>query len=145
MRRLTVALVALSLPAATLAAQRVIGIGPGRGRTPERPAEKPPQAPGIPDSRLYTRYMFSRFSLQSSPMLSYMQTTGFVAEGIPADYWSLGDATELSFRATPSLQFSTAFTGSTADIGGSGRSLCRFLHTGLARSARPCKHSVSFY
>ena len=51
--------------------------------TPDRPAEKPPQAPGIHDVRLYNRYKLSRFSLESSPMLSYMQTTGFVAEGEP--------------------------------------------------------------
>jgi len=56
--------------------------------------------------------MLSRFSLTSSPMLAYMQTTGFIAENIPGNYWSLGDATELSFRATPSVFLTTAFTGS---------------------------------
>jgi hypothetical protein len=112
MRRLTLALVALTLPAANLAAQRIIGIGAGRGKTPERPADKPPQAPGIHDVRLYNRYLVSRFALETSPMLSYMQTTGFVAENIPANYWSLGDATQLSFRAAPSLMLTTGFTSS---------------------------------
>ena len=127
MRRLSLALLALSLPVASLSAQR-IGIGTliGRGKTPDRPAEKPPQAPGISDVRLYNRYVLSRFSLQTAPMLSYMQTTGFFAEGVSANFWSFGDATELTFRAAPSLYLSTAFTGSmlggpfamsSADIG----------------------------
>jgi hypothetical protein len=111
MRRLTLALVALSLPAASLAAQRV-GIRPGRG--PDRPAEKPPQAPGIHDARLYNRYLLSRFSLESSPMLSYIQATGMLAENIPANYWSFGDATQLSFRATPSVFLTSSFTSTAA-------------------------------
>lgn len=115
MRRLTLALVALSLPAASLAAQRGMKI-PTLGRTPDRPAEKPPQAPGIHDVRLYNRYKLSRFSLESSPMLSYMQTTGFVAEGVPTDYWTFGDATQLSYRMSPSVFLTSAFTSSS--IGG---------------------------
>jgi hypothetical protein len=109
MRRLTLALVALSIPAASLSAQ-LIGSRGTRGA--QRPAEKPPQAPGIHDARLYNRYRLSRFSLEASPMLSYMQTTGFIAEGIPANYWSLGDATQLMYRAAPSLYLTTTFTGS---------------------------------
>lgn len=110
MRRLTLAVLALSIPAASLAAQVMI---PTRGRRPDRPAEKPPQAPGIHDARAYNRYKFSRFSLESSPMISYMQTTGAVAPGIPMDYWSFGDATLVSFRATPSLFATSAFTAAS--------------------------------
>lgn len=110
MRRLNVALVALLIPAATLAAQVMI---PTRSRRPDRPAEKPPQAPGIHDARLYNRYMFSRFSLESTPMLSYMQATGLLAPGIPQTYWSFGDATLISWRAAPSLSVTTAFTASS--------------------------------
>jgi hypothetical protein len=114
MRRLTLALVALSLPAASLAAQR-ISI-PLIRRGPQRPAEKPPQAPGIHDARLYSRYAFSRFSFESAPMLSYMQTTGLVGPDVPANYVTFGDATQLSFRATPSLFFTGTFTSSS--VGG---------------------------
>jgi len=110
MRRLRVALVALVIPATSLVAQVMIPI---RGRTPERPADKPPQAPGIHDARLYNRYMFTRFSLESTPMLSYMQTTGLIAQGIPENYLAFGDATLISFRATPSLFVTTAFTASS--------------------------------
>jgi hypothetical protein len=110
MRRLNLALVALTIPAASLAAQVMI---PTRGRVPTRPAEKPPQAPGIHDARLYNRYMLSRFSLESTPMLSYMQTTGLVAQGIPQNYWSFGDATLISFRAAPSLFVTSAFTAAS--------------------------------
>ena len=126
MRRLTLALVALSLPAASLAAQRGMKI-PTIGRTPDRPADKPPQAPGIHDVRLYNRYKLSRFSLESSPMLTYMQTNGFLAEGIPQNNWTFGDATQLSYRVSPSAFLTTAFTSSsvggpfqlgTAEIGG---------------------------
>jgi hypothetical protein len=109
MRRLSLALVALSLPAASLAAQR-ISIPLVRGRGPQRPAEKPPQAPGIHDARLYSRYAFSRFSFESAPMLTYMQTTGLIGPGAAANYMAFGDATQLSFRATPSLLLTGAFT-----------------------------------
>ena len=125
MRRLSLALVALLLPAASISAQRVI-LQPGRSRTPERPAEKPPQAPGIHDVRLYNRYRLSRFSLESAPMLMYTQATGMIAEGIPSNDWMFGDATQLSYRATPSLFLTTTFSGtqlggpfalSSADVG----------------------------
>jgi hypothetical protein len=107
--RLILGLMALTIPAA-LSAQISIPILGRRG--PDRPAEKPPQAPGIHDVRLYNRYALSRFSLETSPMLSYLQTSGFVAAGIPANYVTFGDATQLSFRAAPSLSVITAFTSS---------------------------------
>jgi hypothetical protein len=107
---MALALLALTLPAATLAAQRRM-IPVGR-KTPERPAEKPPLMPGVHDSRMYSRYMLSRFSAGQYPMVSYFQTNGFVAAGIPASYWTVGDGTHLSFRATPSLFVTTDFTSS---------------------------------
>ena len=109
MRRANLVLLALALPMASLSAQVLIGTRRG----PDRPAEKPPQAPGIHDARLYNRYMLSRFSLESSPMLAYMQTTGVLVEGVAQDYLSFGDATLISFRATPSLFVTTAFTASS--------------------------------
>jgi hypothetical protein len=108
MRRLNLAFVAIVVPAA-LAAQVML---PTR-RGPDRPAEKPPQAPGIHDVRLYNRYVLSRFALESTPMLSYMQTTGVLAPGIPQNYWSFGDATLISYRVTPSLFVTTAFSASS--------------------------------
>ena len=109
MRRLNLVLLAVAIPAANLAAQVYI---PTRTARPDRPAEKPKQAPGIRDVRSYTRYRLSRFSLESAPMISYMQTTGVMAPGIPMDYWSFGDATLLSFRAAPSFFVTSAFTAS---------------------------------
>jgi hypothetical protein len=112
MRRSNLVLLALALPMASLSAQIMIGTRRG----PDRPAEKPPQAPGIHDVRLYNRYMFSRFSLESSPMLSYMQTTGALVPGVAHDYFAFGDATLISFRAAPSLFVTSAFTASSLGI-----------------------------
>lgn len=111
MRRLNLVLLAFAIPTADLAAQVYI---PTRTARPDRPAEKPPQAPGIRDVRSYNRYKLTRFSLESTPMISYMQTTGAIAPNIPMDYWSLGDATLISFRAAPSLFVTSAFTASSA-------------------------------
>jgi hypothetical protein len=111
MRRLNLVLLALAVPAANLAAQIYV---PTRTARPERPAEKPPQAPGIRDVRSYNRYKLTRFSIESTPMISYMQTTGAIAPNIPADYWGLGDATLVAFRATPSLFVTSAFTATSA-------------------------------
>jgi hypothetical protein len=61
---------------------------------------------------MYSRYMLSRFSVAQYPMVSYVQTSGFLAPGIPQSYWTAGDGTHLSFRATPSLFVTTDFTGS---------------------------------
>ncbi len=106
--RLALALVALSLPAAELSAQRRPVVPPQTSRRP-RPAEKPPQAPGIPDARLYSRYKMSRFSVESYPMLTYLQTTGYVNDGFQANWLMLGDGTHIGFRISPSL-------GMTADM-----------------------------
>ena len=111
MRRATLAVIGLVIPAA-LAAQVMI---PTR-RQPDRPAEKPPQAPGIHDVRSYNRYRFSRFSLESAPMISYMETTGLLAPGLPGDYWGFGDQTLLSFRTAPSLYLTGAFTASSVGM-----------------------------
>jgi hypothetical protein len=111
MRRLNLVLLALAIPAANLAAQIYI---PLRTPRPDRPAEKPPQAPGIRDVRSYNRYKLSRFSLESTPMISYMQTTGAIAKDIPMDYWSFGDATLISYRAVPSLFVTSVFSASSA-------------------------------
>jgi len=112
-RPFALALLAVVIPATTLVAQRrMIPVLLGRGKTPERPAEKPPQAPGIHDARLYNRYMFSRFSVEQSPMVSYFRSTGVIAEGIPSSNVAFGDATHISFRATPSLFLSTDLTSS---------------------------------
>lgn len=99
--RLTLVLVALSLPVAELAAQRVrLPLIGRRGPTPERPAEKPPQAPGIPDAMAYNRYRLTRFSLEQYPMLSYMSTGYF---GARQNYTAFGDGMHLGFRVAPSL------------------------------------------
>lgn len=101
-RRLVLTLVALSLPAAELSAQVRPVLPPQASRSP-RPAEKPPQAPGIPDARLYSRYRLSRFTLEQYPMVTQLQTTGIVGKGISTNYTMLGDGTHLGFRVTPSV------------------------------------------
>ena len=112
-RPFALALLALTIPATTLVAQRrMIPVLLGRGKTPERPADKPPQAPGIHDARLYNRYKLSRFSVEQSPMVSYFRANGVIAEGIPSNNVSFGDVTHFSFRATPSLFVSADLTSS---------------------------------
>jgi hypothetical protein len=61
---------------------------------------------------LYNRYALSRFSFEQYPMVSYFQANGWVADGIPSNFWSFGDGTHIGFRATPSLTVSTEFTSS---------------------------------
>ena len=121
--RYLVALLVLALPELSTA-QRVRP--PIRPRTPDGPVEKPPLMPGIHNHMLYNRYALSRFSVEQFPMISYFQTSGFLARGIPANYWAFGDGTHIGFRATPSLTVSSDFTSSffgapfsfgTADFG----------------------------
>lgn len=111
MRRATLAVIGLVIPAA-LAAQVMI---PTR-RGPDRPAEKPPQAPGIHDARSYNRYRLSRFSLESAPVVSYMETTGLIAPGVPGNYWGFGDQTVIGYRTAPSLYLTGAFTAASVGM-----------------------------
>lgn len=118
--RLALALVVMSVPVAELSAQTRVTIPPRTARGP-RPAEKPPQAPGIPDARLYSRYRLSRFSVEQYPMLTQLQTTGLVAEGVAASWTMLGDGTHLGFRVAPSLfvtaDMTSAFLGAPLSMG----------------------------
>lgn len=95
-------------------------VPPQTSRAP-RPAEKPPQAPGIPDARLYTQYRMSRFSFEQYPMLTMLQTTGAIAAGFASNHTMFGDGTHLGFRITPSLGLTTdlasAFTGAPFSFG----------------------------
>ena len=109
--RVFLALVTLAIPAGGLAAQRRVMIPIGH-KTPERPVDKPPLMPGVHDSRMYSRYMLSRFSLEQYPMMSYLQANGAIAKGIPSSNFSFGDGTHLSFRAAPSLFITSDFTSS---------------------------------
>lgn len=113
-RRLALSLAVLSLASVDLAAQRVT-VPPRTTRAP-RPAEKPPQAPGIPDARLYSRYRMSRFSFEQYPMLTQLMTTGFLAEGVASNWTLFGDGTHLGFRVTPSLSVTADMT--SAFLGG---------------------------
>ncbi|HET9423913.1 MAG TPA: hypothetical protein VFO55_00970 [Gemmatimonadaceae bacterium] len=117
--RITLVMLALSLPVAEMAAQRVT-VPPRTTRAP-RPAEKPPQAPGIPDARLYSRYRMSRFSFEQYPMLTQLRTTGFIGEGIAQSWMMLGDGSHLGFRVAPSLSvtadMTSAFAGGPISLG----------------------------
>jgi hypothetical protein len=122
--RLGFVLIAATLPSVALA-QRTTGtvgrvVPPQTSRTP-RPAEKPPQAPGIPDSRLYTQYRMSRFSFEQYPMITALQTTGAIAPGFASNHTMFGDGSHIGFRITPSLGVTTdlasAFTGAPFSFG----------------------------
>jgi hypothetical protein len=112
--RLILALVGLSLVAGDVAAQRVRQ--PPSRRRPDQPAPKPPLAPGLHDPRLFSQYKLSRFSAETYPMFSYMQTTGLFVDGVSNNYVSFGDGTQLSFRVSPSVFITTDLT-STARFG----------------------------
>lgn len=113
-RRLALGLAFLSLASVDLAAQRVT-VPPRTTRAP-RPAEKPPQAPGIPDARQYSRYRMSRFSFEQYPMLTQLMTTGFLADGVASNWTLFGDGSHLGFRLTPSLSLTADMT--SAFLGG---------------------------
>jgi hypothetical protein len=117
--RVTLALLALSLPVAEMSAQRAT-VPPRTTRGP-RPAEKPPQAPGIPDARMYSRYRLSRFSYEQYPMLTYLQTTGMIAAGIPSTHTMFGDGTHMGFRVAPSFSatadLTSAMIGAPVSLG----------------------------
>lgn len=110
--RLTLAIVALSLPVGMLSAQRPTAVQPRTVNRP-RPAEKPPQAPGIPDARLYSRYRLSRFSFEQYPMLTHVQATGIVMPGIASTDNMFGNGMDLGYRVAPSLHTTVAITSAS--------------------------------
>jgi hypothetical protein len=112
--RVLLVVAAVSFSITDLSAQRVI-LPPQSGRAP-RPAEKPPQAPGIPNAQNYSRYRMSRFSGEQYMTVTHLSTEGYARDGFPTTFLLMGDGTRFAFRATPSLSASADLT--TAVYGG---------------------------
>ena len=108
--RAVVAIVSLLLPAA-LSAQRVPL--PGSRRGPARPAPLPPQPGPIATELAYKRL---RLTVESYPLISYVQSSGFAANGPTA--WTFGAGTRADYRLTPkvsaTLDLTSSFLGGPA-------------------------------
>jgi hypothetical protein len=96
--RAIVAIVVLLLPAG-LSAQRV----PRRvteKRGPARPAELPPQPGPVARVLEYKRwYVRSHFSMESYPLVSYIQSGRFAADG-RTSWTTFGAGTRIDYRVT---------------------------------------------
>src|SRR5688572_10663496 len=104
--RAVVAIILLLLPV-ELSAQRlrIPGIA---GRRP-RPAELPPQPPSIARELAYKRL---RFSVESYPLVSYVQSSGFVGDGGASSWTSFGMGTRVDYRIAPHLSATMDMTSS---------------------------------
>lgn len=146
--RAVVAIAALLVPAG-LSAQRLPLPGTGR-RGPARPAPLPPQAEPIARNLAYKRL---RLAVESYPLISYVRSPGFTADGVVSDWTSFGMGTRADYRLTrhvsATLDLTSAFAGGPADVHTvelgtrlgserSGRTLYRFvdLRVGYIRSYR---------
>lgn len=113
-----VAMIVLLLPV-ELSAQRLRLPGARR----PRPAELPPQAPGIARELAYKRL---RFSVESYPLISRVESSGFIGDGVVSSWTSAGTGTRLDYRIAPHLAATMDVTSSfiggplimeTAEIG----------------------------
>src|SRR5215210_7468516 len=118
--RAVVAIVLLLLPAA-LSAQRIPRSVTGR-RGPTRPAPLPPQPGPIARELAYKR---SHLSVESYPLISYVQSPGFAADG-RTSWSSFGAGTRADYRVTrnisATLDMTSSFLGGpqlteTAEVG----------------------------
>jgi hypothetical protein len=116
--RAAIALIVLLLPA-EVSAQRLRVPGARR----PRPSELPPQAPGIAREMEYKRL---RFSVESYPLVSRVQSSGFIGDGVASSWTSAGAGTRLDYRLAPNLAATMDLTSSfiggplvmeTAEIG----------------------------
>lgn len=121
--RAVVAIVLLMLPAlpAGLSAQRVRL--PGIGARRPRPAELPPQPPAIARELSYKRLPLS---VESYPLISHVESSGFSGAGIASSWTSFGAGTRADYRITrhfsATLDVTSSFAGGlvnmeTAEIG----------------------------
>ena len=118
--RVVVAFLSLLLPAA-LSAQRL----PLPGTRRPRPAEPVPLGPQPEPIARAVAYQRLRISVESYPVISYVQTSGF-ATGGASSWTTLGAATRAEYRLTPfnsaTLDLTSSFAGGpvylhTAELG----------------------------
>jgi hypothetical protein len=109
------ALVALLVPDAS-SAQGLPLPRIGR-RGPTRPAPLPPQAEPIARNLAYKRM---RLSVESYPLISYVRSSGFSADGLVSDWTTFGMGTRADYRVARNvavtLDLTSSFAGGPADV-----------------------------
>jgi len=81
---------------------------PGVSRRP-RPTELPPQAPSIARELSYKRLPLS---VESYPLYSRIEASGFIAEGVNSSWTSIGAGTRADYRITRQLSATLDMTSS---------------------------------
>jgi hypothetical protein len=118
--RALLAILVLLLPAAS-SAQRLPM--PGTGRARPRPADLPPQPPAVARALAYRRLPLS---VESYPLLSRIETSGFTGDGMAPSWTSFGMGTRADYRITrylsATMDVTSSFVGGpvvmeTAEIG----------------------------
>jgi hypothetical protein len=104
-RRALIAIALLALPV-ELSAQRVRM--PGVFRRP-RPAELPPQPGSVAREMSYKRL---NVSVESYPMVSHIEASGFAGPGMASSWTSFGSGTRADYRLTPHLSATLDLTSS---------------------------------
>lgn len=105
--RAAVAIVAVLLPT-VVSAQRIPRTGTAR-RGPGRAAPLPPQAAPIAQELAYRRL---RLSVESYPMVSRIQSPGFMNDGLITGWTSFGMGTRADYRVSPHLSATLDLTSS---------------------------------
>lgn len=100
-----VAIMLLLLPAESSAQRLRL---PGAGRRPS-PPELPPQAPTIARELSYRRLPMS---VESYPMYSRVEASGFIGEGVNSSWTSFGAGTRADYRVTRHLSATMDLTSS---------------------------------
>jgi hypothetical protein len=116
--RAAIAMIVLLLPA-EVSAQRLRVPGARR----PTPTDLPPQAPGIAREMAYKRLPFS---VETYPLISRIESSGFIGDGVASSWTSAGAGTRLAYRIAPNLaatmDLTSSFVGGplvmeTAEIG----------------------------
>jgi hypothetical protein len=98
----------LSLLPAVSSAQRVPQPRIG-GRGPTRPAPLPPAPEPIARQLAYTRM---NVSIESYPMISYVQAPSFIGDGVHSAWTTLGAGSRAEYRLTPHVSATLDLTSS---------------------------------
>jgi hypothetical protein len=114
--RIRVLAIALILLPSAVSAQRIRpprlgGVGPG-----VVPADLPPQAPGIARELAYRRLPLS---IESYPLVSFINAPGFGTSGQPSSWTTYGMGTRMDYRVTrlvsATLDMTSSFLGGPAN------------------------------